>query len=451
MKIGGVALFRNTPSDDESFDVWTNHYKAINLANLFLESINRSSFDTDEAYNAYVAEAKFLRGLCYLTLSNFWEEVPLRLTSSKGQDDNNEPAAPLTDVYNSIIEDLTFASTSLPDPRHVSYVPGRAHKYAAHGLLARVYLKMSGYPLKENHYSDVIAHCEAVINSGFHGLESGDEGYRNLFLDIIGGVYNPREVLFEISFDNLRDQGINNTHGRLGSMNGLSFGVTASNINIGFPNGYALVGVYPTLTGLYDQENDKRFAWNIPSYQRTGTGDITGIPNQISGRQFCPAKYRRWEPLNYADIDIEGGTEEPYVVLENSSSELSRNFTSVNYPVLRYSDVLLMYAEAANELNNGPTAMAIQHLNEVRFRAGLNDIAVEKPAVASDKDFFFNELVDERARELCFEGRRRFDLIRWELLDEKLKQVKIIVEGHPDYLSTNGDHVASIRGPQNLI
>ncbi|MFB9057820.1 RagB/SusD family nutrient uptake outer membrane protein [Mariniflexile ostreae] len=444
----GVSLFRNTQSDDESFNLWTNQYKAINLTNLFLESLNRSSIESDEVYNALVAEARFLRALCYFNLSNFWEEIPLRLSSSKSQGDNNEPAAALLDIYNAIVADFTFASENLSHPADATYVPGRAHKLAAHGLLARVYLKMSGYPLKENYYENVIAHCEAIINDGYHGLTLGDgtNGYRKLFLDIIGGTYNPREVLFEISFQNLRDQGIFDTHGRYGSLNGLNFGSSA---NLGEPNGYSQAGVYPTLAGIYDRTNDARYDWNIPSYKRTADGDITTIKDELNIRDFCPAKYRRWEPLDYADIFVEG-TNESYVVLENSESELNRNFTSVNFPVLRYSDVLLMYAEADNALNSAPSSLAIQYLNEVRFRAGLDDISIVNPVVVSDKQLFFKELVDERSRELCFEGVRRHDLIRWELLDEKLSQVKNIVEGHPSFSASNADHQSILRGPNNF-
>ena len=444
-----VSLFRNTSADQFSFNYWTTMYEAINLANLFIESIDRSSFETDEAYNALVAEARFLRALSYFNLSNFWNEVPLRLTSSKTQEDNNVPAAPLAEVYEAIVEDFTFASENLPHPVDAGYIQGRAHKLAAHGLLARVYLKMSGYPFKEPHYQQAIAHCEAVINDGYHSLitSSDTTGYRQVFLDIIGGVYNMREVMFEISFQNLRDQGLGGTTiGRHGSLNDINFG---SSNTLGDPNGFAQAGVYPILAGLYDQVNDKRYLWNIATFKRIGTGDIVRVTDELAIRDFCPAKYKRWEPLDYADIDIDG-TNENFVTLENSASELNRNFTSVNFPVLRYSDILLMYAEASNELNNGPSALAIQYLNEVRNRAGLDDIEVEKPAVTADKRLFFEELVDERTRELCFEGVRRHDLIRWELLGDKLGEVEAFVEGHPNFVASNADHQAALRGPNNF-
>ncbi|MEM9984655.1 MAG: RagB/SusD family nutrient uptake outer membrane protein, partial [Bacteroidota bacterium] len=444
----GVALYRNTPSDNETFQLWTNHYEAINLANLFLESIDPSTFDSEGDFNALVGEARFLRALCYFNLSNLWEAIPLRLESSKNQDANNLEAAPLSEIYQAIIDDLTFAAQNLPHPSDPAFIPGRVHKLAAHGILARVYLKMSGAPFNENHYQDALNHCDSVILDGFHQLTTTEDtlGYRQVFLDIIGGPYNTSEVLFEISFQNLRDQGITNVEGRHGNLNGLNFGSSAT---FGLPNGFAQAGVYPNLANLFDKQNDKRYAWNIASYKRNGSGDILAVTNELAVRDFCPAKLRRWEPLNYEDLNISSDNEQ-YVELENSSSQLNRNFTSVNFPVLRYSDVLLMYAEAANELAGAPTPEAIQYLNEVRNRAGLANIEEVSPGVVANQQSFFNELVDERSRELCFEGLRRFDLIRWGLLGEKLQEVKLIVEGHPNFSSTNEDHLSILRPPNNF-
>ncbi|REE01148.1 RagB/SusD family nutrient uptake outer membrane protein [Marinoscillum furvescens] len=444
----GYAVYRNTPSDDETSNLWTNMYEAINLSNLFLESISPSSFETEEAFNALVAEARFLRALCYFNLANYWEEVPLRLTSSKGQDDNHAPAASLTDIYAAIVDDLTYATEHLPHPADNSFVSGRAHRFAAHGLLARVYLKMSGYPLNENHYQKVMDHCEVIISDGYHQLTSNADttGYRQVFYDLIGGNYNTTEVLFEIAFQNLRDQGLLDVDGRHGNLNGINFG---SSNTLGDPNGYAMAGVYPSLANLFDKANDKRYQWNIASYKRTGAGDIIRVASELSIRDFCPAKFRRWEPLNYADLDVEGENES-YVALESSPSQLYRNFTTINFPVLRYSDVLLMYAEAANEVSGGPTSLALEYLNEVRNRAGLENIEAASPVVAADQQLFFEELVDERARELCFEGIRRFDLVRWELLGDKLAEAKTVVEGHPDFSSSNQDHLSIIRPANNF-
>jgi hypothetical protein len=88
------------------------------------------------------------------------------------------------------------------------------------------------------------------------------------------------------------------------------------------------------------------------------------------------------------------------------ASPKNKNYTPTNFPILRYADVLLMHAEAENEVN-GATAEALASLNLVRKRAGLTDTTI------ADQDGLRMEIRNERARELCFEGVRRHDLIRW--------------------------------------
>ena len=94
----------------------------------------------------------------------------------------------------------------------------------------------------------------------------------------------------------------------------------------------------------------------------------------------------------------------------------SKNFTSVNFPILRYSDVLLMIAEAENEANDGPTELAYNCLNQVRGRAGVEQNARDYISLQR----FRQAVKDERAMELCFEYTRRGDLIRWGEFVEKM-------------------------------
>ena len=92
---------------------------------------------------------------------------------------------------------------------------------------------------------------------------------------------------------------------------------------------------------------------------------------------------------------------------EYEPDKKNKNFTLVNFPILRYADVLLMIAECENEIHGGPTALAYQCINEVRKRAGISSLS------GLDQEKFRNAVKDERAMELCFEMTRRFDLIRW--------------------------------------
>jgi len=91
-----------------------------------------------------------------------------------------------------------------------------------------------------------------------------------------------------------------------------------------------------------------------------------------------------------------------------------------------------MFAEATNELN-GPTAEAVAAIDLVRNRAGLENLGTAKPEAIAGQDAFFEEITDERLRELCFEGQRKHDLIRWGLLEEKLAVLYESVIYHPNY------------------
>ncbi|MDO6802338.1 RagB/SusD family nutrient uptake outer membrane protein [Wenyingzhuangia sp. 1_MG-2023] len=454
-----VGLYRHTPSDNYIKNLWISLYEIINLSNTFIEKLDASSFEPT-AYNALIGEAKFLRAHAYQLLVDWWEEVPMPLTPTLDQSSNNLAVSSLEEIYAQIIEDYTFATQHLPAVGDPSYVLGRANKYAAHGLMARLYLKMATYPLKDvSKYELAKKHCDTIINSGIHGLSQSqtmivndgtedkiivtDDGYRKHFLNYIQNSYDTRESIFEISFRYLRESGID-THGRIGAINGVPFSLGGG--DDGYPGAYAMFNTTPILRNSYITNNDSiRRVWNLAEMKYSASGDASVTPNTLV-QGYAPGKYRRWEPADYNDLYTtpEPGVIEPYISLEDNPTP-NINFTTVNFPVIRYADVLLMYAEADNEISGGPTTNAIQYLNEVRNRAGLFPIETAKPAAISSKNNFFDELVDERFRELCFEGLRKHDLIRWKLLGEKLADLNASIEGAPEFSNTNEDHKAFLR------
>lgn len=453
-----VGLYRHTSADGFVQDLWTGLYQVINLSNLYTEQLKRDNFEEEE-YNRLLAEALFLRAHAYSLLVNWYEEVPMPLTSTKNQSANNLAPSSLEEIFAQIIKDFSFAAEYLISVDDPNYIQGRATKMAAHGLMARVYLKMAGYPLKDiSKYALAKEQCEIIINSGKYSLNaststtetdsSGEErivvtndGYRNHFLSYIQNVYDTQESIFEISYSFLRNQGLS-VDGRIGSTNGIPFDLGGG--APGFPFAFGGFKTTAILRDAYISNNDSiRRVWNIPGYDYSGTGDVRSITSNLSTR-FVPGKYRRWEPVNLSDRDTPG-TSEPFTILEQGV--IDKNFTNINFPVLRYADVLLMYAEADNEVSNGPTASAMQYLDEVRTRAGLVSISEKSEAIA-DKDSFFKELVDERMRELCFEGLRKHDLIRWELLGERLNLLNATIIGSPGYSATNADHQAFLRAGQ---
>ncbi len=461
-----VGLYRHTTADRFVERLWTGLYEAINLSNLFIEQLNPGTFEEGGEFNRLLAEARFLRAHSYQILASRYGEVPMPLSSTKGLSDSDLAASSLETIYGQIESDFLFAAENLLNIDDAEYVEGRANGMAARGLLARMYLKMAGFPLNDtSKYELAKRQCQIIIDSQLHSLsptnfetsvdEFGEEtvtvttdGYRTHFLNYIQNTYDTNESIFEISFRYLRDQGLF-TDGRFGAINGVPFGFGGG--GPGFPFSFALVSATPLMRDAYE-DNDVRRDWNVANYLYNNRGDAIRPRNALS-RDFTPGKYRRWEPANFEDLEAgvspEEGEVEPFILLEANSNP-SRNFTGINMPVLRYADVLLMFAEADNAINGGPTSEAIARLNEVRNRAALKPIAEAKPDVLDSEESFFEELVDERFRELCYEGLRFHDLVRWELLDDKLEDLQNSIVNDDAFSPTNADHQAFQRSQINF-
>ncbi|WP_430817514.1 RagB/SusD family nutrient uptake outer membrane protein [Carboxylicivirga sp. RSCT41] len=441
-----VGLYRHTSADLMVERLWVQLYGCVNAANMFIELLDKNAFDED-SYNSLIGEAKFMRAFSYFQLVSWYGDIPLRLTYAKDQSSNHVAASSQADVYKQIIEDFTFAYQHLPHASDADYIPGHANKMAAHGLLARVYLRMAGQPLMDTEkYALAKAHCDSVILDDWHGLrvDNDNQGYRNLFLSYIRNEHDLEESLFEISFTNMRDMGLQ-VDGKIGNINGISWNYGGE----GYPFGYAMLNASPVVKNMYS-DIDSRLEWNLRGY-RYSNGNAIEVTSTMSG-QYCPTKYRRWEPSNWDDLDPAAkpapGTIESYVILEPVSSP-NKNYTGINFPILRYSDVLLMYAEAANAEEGMPSEKAIACLNKVRNRAGLANIEEAAPAAIASKHAFLKEIQDERMRELCFEGLRKQDLIRWGILGERLAFMNETIKGDPNFDARKEQDQSYLRAGNN--
>jgi hypothetical protein len=441
------------PADGPILNAWAQLYSCIQAVNQLEKNMKPENFKVQK-YNEYLAKARFYRAFCYFTLANWWGPVPLRLTPSTQQTDNNIAASSAYDVYKQAEKDFLFAAQYLKHANDPDYKAGEPNKMAAHGLLARLYLRMGGYqpylsaneaecffPDNSQYFTKAMEHCDTIIyQDSWHGIvpfAQDSLSYRTHFLSYLQDKYDTKESLFEISFGYLQNLGIS-VSGRLGVTNGVLFsGVT--NIPRGFGKIMASVALYD----LYMQNpTDKRLNWNIAGYKNyfnssTQTFTMYYIMNTPFDAAYSPGKYRRWEPkditaLKNAPSSRINGAE--YTILNNTASATDPNLTSTNFPILRYADVLLMYAEAAIGGRTGttePSQKAVDCLNRVRKRAGLTDFT------NTNHDAFFNELVDERMRELCFEGLRKQDLIRWNLLGDKLAHLANSIKLNAAYIPNN--------------
>ncbi len=458
-----AARYGYTSSSDEIEYVWLHFYGAINLVNQLETNMDPDMF-SEEQYNRYLAKARFMRAFAYFTLANWYGPVPLRLKPSSSQADNLLAASPVLKVYEQAEKDFLFAAEHLLHAKEAAYVPGEPNKMAAHGMLARLYLRMGGFQPyltsneadcyfenPEQYFEKARQQCEIIIQDGWHHIvpfSQNPDSYRNHFLNYLQNRYDTRESLFEISFGNMIDMGLN-VHGRMGNINGVEF-VGTSDIPRGFANVNASIVVY----NKYVVE-DARRTWSLAGYRNSYSSanqrfTMSYYFDKPLHQEYAIGKYRRWEPTDMGALKAAGSiVEAPYTILNNiPGSDVDPNYTSINFPILRYSDVLLMHAEAIIGGRFGTadaTAEAISSLNIVRERAGL-----EPYMGSSGHDEFFNELVDERLRELCFEGLRKQDLVRWNLLEEKLSALEEAVKLSPDYVETNAFHQTYLEPGQTF-
>ena len=403
-------MYNHNESNREVEDLRRVFYSGVNNTNNFLARLDPDLFE-EEMYNSYKGEVLFIRAFLYYQLTTWWNEVPLPLTPTIEQAANNQAPADLETIYLQMIEDLTFAAEHLPASNDPEYVEGHANKMAAHAMIAKVYMKAAGYPAQlttlngKNPYQAAMDHCTIIKNDGFYQL---NPSYKDLFLSYIENTYYLQESLFEVVFKNGQDLGVG-ISGTVGVRNGLLYKPEPRTET---PFGDPEISPSPIFNEKYqdllDEEDpeydpnaevDARKDWNVPSISASARGKVNSIGDAL-GWGYAIGKFRRWEPLNPDDLTII-----PNIKVLETPEPLSSTGTGINFPLIRFADVLLLNAEASYRLNgNTVTAEAIADSDLSRGRAGLSGLNTEKPEVVADPDLFFNEIVDERFRELTFEA-----------------------------------------------
>ena len=371
-------------------NLWTNLYAGINRANSFLEYVPKVKFSDEDLKKAYIGEAKFLRAYYYFILSSLWEDVPFRDKSVESLGQSSQIAAtPKEKIFEFVVNEM-IAADSLVYPASHYQGMGRISQSTVQGILARVYLKMAGYPmmLGKPAYEQAAIWAKKVKDSNQHRLNSS---YKQVFINLAQDKYDTeyRESIWEVEFKGNNLDG-HETGGCLGSYSGISCADAINSDTPGFCYGY--ISCTLALEDLYAAEDSIRKNWNMANYYYAYNA-TTGVRTKSY-----------WKSTQLAYRNAGKFRREYETVLPKS-----KDFTSINFPVLRYADVLLMIAEAENEKGQSPTDLAYDCLNEVRKR-----VMPASATIANKSYEEFQQLVrDERARELCFEGTRKQDLIRW--------------------------------------
>jgi len=373
-------------------NTWSSLYAGINNANLLLANIDRPVMDEVER-GRIRGEALFLRAFLYFQLVHLWGDVPLILTPTLSGVHVKNVRAPQKQVYEQILNDMITAE-GLVGPLVNPTGSGRASKSAIQGVLARVCLKMAGEPLKDvSKLEDAKMWSDKVIQSGLHRL---NQDYAQIFINLTQDKYDIGECIWEVE---IAGNGLNNPI--------LTGGWFAKKLSVRNQSaqlyGYAEVGATAILYRRYDDPHDVRRDRNIATYY---------FPVLTSGSLA--------DTLSHPATALYPRDTGKWRIQEEISGSRNANAGPTNFPLLRYADVLLMFAEAENELN-GPTNAAFSALNQIRARAKARDFTI---ADAPDKDSFRRILQDERSRELCYEATRKFDLIRWGIFLGVMKDVE---------------------------
>ena len=428
--------YRFDASTTEIYQAWTRIYKGVNNANAFMKAIAGSEFDPD---GAMYAEARFLRAYYHFILAQAWGDVPLRKEEVVSHSGVFCAATPQFDVLKWVVSEMEEClPTLLTD---VSIQPSRVTKTVAQGILARVYLFMAGDGVKggdkKAFYGKARDCALAVITAGENHL---NPDYSKVFINMIKDEYDTEyhESMWEVEFLGDRSSASYWSNGRIGDTMGLqSTGSTGyssftCNYSYGMYNGsLKLWDLYWSDDRTDDEKqmgsiNDARQEWNLPPYNYSGSNSWPPYGTDGSnGKTTCQASIDK-TPYAYNSVST---TQDPTVaqghrnsgkwrreVIYEGVKDSKRLYTTINYPLLRYSDVLLMYAEAANEYEGAPSAEAFACVKEIRDRAGIKTRALSE----YDQESFRQLVRNERGRELCFESLRKYDLIRWGIFVEAM-------------------------------
>lgn len=378
------------------YEIWQQHYATIRRANIAIAKIPTIEFDAN-LKGRLIGEAKFLRGLYYFNLVRLYGDIPL-ITEPQDFIKASEYAiakSPSTEVYLQIEKDLKEAADALP----VSYTSpnvGRATKGAAKALLAKVYLTKASLPLNiTSNYADAVRVAEEVLSPADGG--TGNFGY-DLFDNyadaFLPATKNGKEHIFSAQFkSNSQAQGNNeNPRAIMSNIPGLTgnYAHMTRFYTVGTDKFYSIYKLYPA----NDKRRDVTF---VTRYTSPSNGNFYSLG--IDGKAYT---YKSTDPAPTVELV-------PFFnKFWDPSSTAITSESSANVPILRYSDLLLVHAEAENELN-GPTAKAFKSLNRVRKRAGLPELNL---TTTPDKNTFREAVYLDRRLELVYEYQRWFDLIR---------------------------------------
>ena len=416
-----IARYQPTPLNTGLPNPFAQIFQGIEFANNCIDNIPKMDLYTKGAEQEKMklqrmyGEALTLRAQFYFEAIRNWGDLPAHFTSAANLAVAN-PFPSRTDrdtLYDHILNDLKIAEDLVPWRNELNAIGDaideRITKGTVKGVRARIALYRGGYSLRQQsktmeRRTDYLAYYQiardelnSIITSGQHSL---NPNYKTLWKDLVCKQRISADPQGELMF-------------QVGSIGGVS----AEDSRLGFYDGpkvnnqgNSAINVLPTYFYLFDSLDLRRDVTIAP--YNVAVDNVTklnlGSSTNSVAALMNPGKYRRdWNT--------------------SIAPTYTGQFLSLKWQILRYSDVLLMFAEAENEIN-GPTVAAYNAVNAVRRRGfgkpiNTADATVDLPAGLSKSDFF-KAIVRERSLELGGEGVRKYDLLRWNLLATALAETK---------------------------
>lgn len=396
----------STASDVEKF--WNAGYAGAEYANNFIYNLERSPLynTADEEIMQMMGEAKVIRAMFFHDLVTYFGDIPFTFEPAFVVENYVMPIVSRDEVYKTLIKDLKSIAPYMKFAADLSNGVERASKEFCWSMIARMAMHAGGYSLRpdtdnpanfgkmerpadyKDLYKTVLAYCDSVISSATHTLSLP---YYRVFVDECNYVVNSNDdPIFEIPFAKETSGNVGYVHGPKSE---LYEGSTSGDNIWGEAKSSAALSAFYRF--MFDPEDARRDYLNgLWGYLYNGEPTIS-----VSYTVYN----NKWSKL-----------------WSTSGNPESAGNTGINFPYMRYTDVLLMYAEAANELNDGPTDAAKAALRQVRQRAFTNPEKIDSyiESMSGSKEDFLKAVLDERKFEFAGENMRWKDLVRNNLLAE---------------------------------
>lgn len=405
--------YNQTAASSTANSVWNATYKAIETANEFIYYLDNSSIydennDDYPALQQYMGEAKVLRAMLYNELICYWGDVPFMMDPTSVTNDFYPLITSRDEIAKEIMEDLIEIAPYMKPASAISEGIERASQEACWALIARIGLQAAGYSLRHNaddatsygymgkpsaedeewFLTQAYTYSKKVIDSGTHSLKTP---FQDVFLNECNfKVVNDDDPIFELPFTK-------ESSGYIGYRQGPKFESSGGSTNFQWGE----CGGNQQVSAFY------RFSFK-PGDTRANTAagwwsyTYDGIPTINRNITLYNNKWSKM--FNNT----------------NAFSKITTSNTGINYPYIRYADVLLMFAEADLKLNDVVSSEAISAVQQVRDRAYLGSTVSAPKVEGGNAESFLKEILLERKWEFAGENSRWKDLVRNNMLAEEL-------------------------------